>query len=72
LPIQPVENCSEKSLSVPYRIVEGDPAAFDIRLIQVNRNRRHITDVLGEQQTAGNNNGTDGEHDGPWIPFHNR
>ena len=68
--VEPVENGCKELLSVPYRIFKRDPAALDIRLIQVDGNGRHVADLTGEHQPTDDKNGTDGEQDGSLIPFH--
>src|SRR5262244_2413445 len=70
LAIESVEDRIEEFLTMCDDLLERNASAFDIGFIHVNGNRWDVADLLGEENCAGNKNGTESEQNGFHVPFH--
>ena len=59
--VEAIEYRGEQLFTVFDDIIEWDAAAFDIGFIHVDRNSGHISNLLREENPAGDENGTEGE-----------
>src|SRR5262249_13125150 len=61
LAVEFVEDGHEQHLSIFHDVLKRNASTFNVGLIYMNRHGRSIADLLREQRSAGNNNGTQGE-----------
>ena len=56
--VQFVEDGREELLAVLHDVSETDPAAFDVRFVEVGSDRRHVADLLRNDRAADGEDGT--------------